>query len=164
VAPKLNRVKTDHLRRPDRFLEHAASQVLEADSHHAVVEQRPDPGLDNHVGVRHVGALFAVGYEASRTLVRAALGDLADSSEIQMVDSDVIYQKPALGLVIATAEPAADDWDALLSRVSGGEQAKLPTSVLLRNQDGATVTSMTVCWQAGPAEETVRALGVPVRT
>lgn len=142
---------SDHLRRPDRLLEHAASQVLEADSHHAVVEQRPDPGLDNHIGVRHAGALFAVGYEASRALIRAALAESADSSDVQMVDSDVIYEKPALGSVTATAEPAADDWDALLSRVAGGQSAKLPTSVLLRNEQGATVTSMTVCWQAEPA-------------
>jgi acyl-coenzyme A thioesterase PaaI-like protein len=145
-----NSAISDHLRRQDPFVEYAGSRLLEADARHAVVEQRPAPELENHVGVRHAGALFAVGYAASRALVTAALGEGAQSAEVQMLDSEVVYEKAALGSVTATAEPAADDWDALLSRISEGQVAQLPTSVMLRNEDGKTVTSMTICWQAGP--------------
>ena len=117
-----------------------------------MVEQRPAPELDNHVGVRHAGALFAVGHAASRALVAAALGERAESTEVQLLDSEVIYEKAALGSVTATAEPAADDWDSLLSRISEGQVAQLPTAVTVRNEDGKTVTSMTICWQASPGE------------
>jgi hypothetical protein len=118
-----------------------------------VVEQRPAPELDNHVGVRHAGALFAVGHAASRALVAAALGQRAESTEVQLLDSEVIYEKAALGSVTATAEPAADDWDSLLSRISEGQVAQLPTAVTVRNEDGKTVTSITICWQASPGGE-----------
>jgi acyl-coenzyme A thioesterase PaaI-like protein len=142
---------SDHLRRRDPFVEYAGSRVLEADSRHAVVEQQPAPELDNHVGVRHAGALFAIGYAASRALVAAGLGAEAESTEVQMLDSEVIYEKAAFGSLTATAEPAADDWDSLLSRILDGQAAQLPTSVMLRNEEGKTVTSMTICWQATPA-------------
>jgi acyl-coenzyme A thioesterase PaaI-like protein len=135
----------------DPFLEFAGSNVVEADARHAVAQQCPAPELDNHAGVRHAGALFTVGYAASRALVAAALESKAESAKAQMVDSEIAYEKLVSGeLVTATAGPAGDDWESLLARISDGEAVKLPTSVTLRNEEGKTVTAMTVCWQVTP--------------
>jgi acyl-coenzyme A thioesterase PaaI-like protein len=136
----------------DPFLEFAGSNVLEADARHAVAEQRPAPELDNHAGVRHAGALFTVGYAASRALVAAALEAKAESAKAQMVDSEIAYEKVVSGgLVTATAEPAGEDWESLLARISAGEAVQLPTSVTLQDEAGKTVTAMSVCWQVTPA-------------
>jgi len=135
----------------DPFLEFAGSNVVEADARHAVAQQCPAPELDNHAGVRHAGALFTVGYAASRALVAAALESKAESAKAQMVDSEIAYEKLVSSeLVTASAEPAGDDWESLLARISDGEAVKLPTSVTLRNEEGKTVTAMTVCWQVTP--------------
>ncbi len=137
----------------DPFLEFAGSNVVEVDSRHAIAQQRPAPELDNHAGVRHAGALFTVGYAASRALVAAALESKAQSARAQMVDSEIAYEKMVSGeLVTATAEPAAADWESLLARASAGEAVQLPTSVTLRNEAGKTVTAMSVCWQVTPAD------------
>ena len=147
MAPKLNRMLDE-----DPFLEFALSNVVEADDRHAVAEQRPAPELDNHAGVRHAGALFTVGYAASQALVAASLESKAGSAKAQMVESEIAYEKVVAGqLVTATAEPSGDDWDSLLARISDGEAVQLPTSVTLRNEDGKTVTAMTVCWQVTPS-------------
>jgi len=136
----------------DPFLEFAGSNVVEADARHAVAQQCPAPELDNHAGVRHAGALFTVGYAASRALVAAALESKAESAKAQMVDSEIAYEKLVSGeLVTASAEPAGDDWESLLARISDGEAVKLPTSVTLRNEAGKTVTAMSVCWQVTPS-------------
>lgn len=136
----------------DPFLEFAGSNVVEADARHAVAEQRPAPELDNHAGVRHAGALFTVGYAASRALVAAALEAKAESAKAQMVDSEIAYEKVVSGgLVTATAEPAGEDWESLLARISAGEAVQLPTSVTLQDEAGKTVTAMSVCWQVTPS-------------
>jgi acyl-coenzyme A thioesterase PaaI-like protein len=142
---------SDQLASPDPFLEFTASSVVEADEVHAVAEQRATPQLDNHAGVRHAGALFAVGYAASRALVAAALGPY--SVVARMSDSEVSYDKVVAGQrVTATAEPSAADWELLLQRAAAGESVILPTTVTLRNEEGKTVTAMSVCWQAEPGD------------
>jgi len=54
-------------------------------------------------------------------------------------------------LVTATAEPAGEEWESLLARISGGEAVQLPTSVTLQDEAGKTVTAMSVCWQVTPS-------------
>lgn len=152
------RTGSDPSGQADPFIEFAASSVVEADDRHAVAEQRPAPELDNHAGVRHAGALFAVGYAASRALVAAALAPRGGAITARMTDSEIAYEKIVAGqLVTATAEPGDADWDALLSRALAGEGVQLPTSVTLRNEEGRTVTAMSVCWQVtGSAPEPSR--------
>jgi acyl-coenzyme A thioesterase PaaI-like protein len=141
------------LRQPEPFAEISASSIIEAEPRRAVAEQRPAPELENHAGVRHAGALFAVGYAASRALIGAALAAHGDLVRARMVDSEIAYEKVVgAELVTATAEPGDDDWDALLER-AGSEGVQLPTSVTLRDERGQTVTAMAVCWQAGPSSE-----------
>lgn len=137
----------------DPFLEFIGSSVLEADSHHAVAEQRPAAELDNHAGVRHAGALFNVGYAASRALVAAAVAPNSPSAETRMVDSEIVYEK-VVGdeRVIATAEPAAGYWESLLGRLGSGEAVLLPTSVTLRSDDGRTFTTMSISWNVTPSK------------
>lgn len=116
-----------------------------------MVLQPPARKLDNYLGVRHAGMLFAVGYEASRALLAAALEDYAGLDEVRLLDSEVAYEKPAVGPVTATAEPATEDWDLLRSQIGDGQAARLPIAVTLRNDDGQTVSAMSVCWQIIPA-------------
>jgi acyl-coenzyme A thioesterase PaaI-like protein len=94
----------------DPFLEFACSNVVEADARHAVAQQRPAPELDNHAGVRHAGALFAVGYAASQALVAAALESKAESAKAQMVPLRVGHSSPqglltAVGAAYALGAP-----------------------------------------------------------
>jgi Domain of unknown function (DUF4442) len=134
----------------DPFAPSGSSNVLEADASHAVAEQRPAPELDNHIGARHAGALYAVGYAASRAMVVAALGQRSGPLGLRLIDSEVVYEKAATGAITAIAEPGSGDWEALLSRASRSEKTQLPTSVTLRNEDGQTVTTMSVLWQVAP--------------
>jgi acyl-coenzyme A thioesterase PaaI-like protein len=147
----------EELRRPDPFLDFSGTRVVEADAEHAIAEQGPAAELDNHAGVRHAGALFAVGYAASRALVAAALETVAVPAAAGMVGSDVDYERVvAAELVTATAEPSGDDWSSLLGRVADGESVQLPTTVTLRNEGGKTVSSMSFSWQvaSAPGDET----------
>ena len=135
----------------DPFLQFAGATVVEAGPAHAVAEQRHDPELDNHAGVRHAGALFTVGYAASRALVSAALTGQEISSPARMSGCQIAYEKVvSAGVVTASADPAAEDWQALLRRASGGEQVLLPTTVTLRDDEGRMVTTMNVAWDVGP--------------
>lgn len=138
----------EQLRRLDPLIEFAGCTVVEADAGHAVARQPAAPELGNHIGARHAGALFTVGYAASRALVAAAMGPRAEDLNAQMVESEVVYEKLAgAETVAATAEPAADDWQMQLNRVSEGEAADLQTAVTLRNEDEKTIMVMSVRWQ-----------------
>ncbi len=142
------RPASDPLGQPDPFVEYSASSVVEADDRHAIAEQPPAPELDNHAGVRHAGALFAVGYAASRALIAAVLAPRSDSASARMTDSEIAYEKVVANQrVTATAEPVGDDWDSLLARVATGEAVSLPTAVTLKDEEGRTVTAMSVSWQ-----------------
>ena len=145
---------SDPIGQPDPFVEYSASSVVEADGRHAIAEQRPAPELDNHAGVRHAGALFAVGYAASRALIAAALAPRAESMNARMTDSEIAYEKVVAGQrVTATAEPDEDDWESLLTRAASGEVVSLSTAVTLRDEDGRTVTAMSVSWQVTPSAD-----------
>lgn len=142
MAPKLNRMPHD-----DPLI----ADVVEADGRRAVARQSPAAQLGNHAGLRHAGALFALGHAACGALVASALGRDADSARAEMVEGEVSYEK-LVGdeVVTATAEPSGEDWEPLLARVSEGEQVRLPISVKLRNEEGKTVTAMSVSWQVTP--------------
>jgi len=132
----------------DPLLDIADCKVVEANASRAVVEQPAAPELANHMGARHAGALFSVGYAASRALVASAIGPNSKQAEAQMVESEVIYEKVAgAETVAATAEPGGEDWRAQLTTVSEGGAADLQTAVTLRNEDEKTIMVMSVRWQ-----------------
>jgi acyl-coenzyme A thioesterase PaaI-like protein len=145
---------SDPLGTVDPFVEFSASKVLEADDRHAIAEQDSAPELDNHAGVRHAGALFAVGYAASRALVAAALAPVADSVSVELSESGIEYHKVVAGQKVrATAEPRDETWDGLLAQALAGEAVQLGTAVTLRGEDGATMTEMSASWQVTPRSE-----------
>jgi acyl-coenzyme A thioesterase PaaI-like protein len=138
------------MRTEEPFLEHGGNVVVEADARRAVATQAPAPELENHAGVRHAGALFALGYAASRALVAATPAG-ADSVDADMVDSEIAYEKVVGGgTVTAIAEPAAEDWEGRLEQASAGQGVRLPVTVTLRNEEGTTVAQMAVSWQVSP--------------
>jgi hypothetical protein len=138
--------------RVDPLIEFARCSVVEADETHAVVRQPPASELENHLGARHAGALFTVGYAASRALVAAALGADAESVNAKMTNGEVVYEKVVAGeAVAATAEPAGDDWPAGLARIAEGEPATLQTAVTVRNERDRTVMVMSVGWEVSAA-------------
>lgn len=150
-----DRAASDPLGPVDPFVELSATEVVEADERHAIAEQRSAPELDNHAGVRHAGALFAVGYAASRALVGAALAPAADSVSVELSESTIDYQRVVSGQKVrATAEPADETWDTHLSKALSGEPVRLGTAVVTQGEDATTMTEMSVFWQVTPRGET----------
>ena len=130
----------------DPLIEFAGCSVLEAGPSRAVASQAQAPELSNHVGARHAGALFTVGYAASRALVKAALEAEGEDLEAQMSEAEVVYEKVVMaGTVAATAEPAGD-WAQALARVTTDQPGRLQTTVTLRNQSEVMVMVMSVGW------------------
>lgn len=149
-----DRVASDPLGSVDPFVEFSASKVLEADERHAIAEQASAPELDNHAGVRHAGALFAVGYAASQALVSAALAPVSDTVGVELSETEIEYHKVVAGQKVrATAEPRDETWDTDLAQALAGEAAQLETSVTLRGEDGAAMTEMSATWQVTPRNE-----------
>jgi acyl-coenzyme A thioesterase PaaI-like protein len=148
------RAASDPLGSVDPFAEVSATTLVEADERHAIVEQRPAPELENHTGARHAGALFAVGYAASRALVAAALTPVADSVTVELSETGIDYQRVVAGQKVqATAEPGDETWETCLSRASAGEAVQLLTSVILRTEGEKTVAEMSVSWRVTPRNE-----------
>ena len=149
-----DRAASDPLGPVDPFVEFSASTILEADERHAIAEQRSAPELDNHAGVRHAGALFAVGYAASRAMMSAALAPAADSLSAELSETEVKYEKVVAGQKVrATAEPLDESWDTHLREALAGQSVELRTSVVMRGEDGKPVTEMSVSWQVMPREQ-----------
>jgi acyl-coenzyme A thioesterase PaaI-like protein len=145
---------TGRMSSADPLIEFAGCSVLEADPNRAVVSQSPSPELTNHIGARHAGALFTVGYAASRALVEAAVEARDGDLEAQMSKGEVVYEKVVMAdTVAATAEPAADDWPQTLAQVSSSEPARLQTTVTLRNESDVTVMVMSVGWEVTRTDE-----------
>jgi acyl-coenzyme A thioesterase PaaI-like protein len=130
----------------DPYSDHTLCRVLEATAARAVVEQPMEPEVDNHVKVRHASALYAAAYEAARQLVISALGDLADSVEVRLADSEIGYRAVGLGTLTSTAEPVGEAWETL----DEGE-TELDCLVTTTDPDGKTVTTLSVRWQVLPA-------------
>src|SRR5213080_1835085 len=97
----------------DPYAEHVLSRLVEAGPERAVVEQPPDPEVDNHVKVRHASALYAAAYEAARRLVLAALGERAASADVRLADSEIAYKQVGLGVITSTAVPDGPGWDSI---------------------------------------------------
>src|SRR5947209_19605713 len=88
----------------DTFVEYLETRVAESSPERVVVEQPDAPPLGNHVGVRHASALYAGAYEAARALVRATLGDAADSARVALIASDINYSRVGMGDLTVVAE------------------------------------------------------------
>jgi acyl-coenzyme A thioesterase PaaI-like protein len=149
-----DRAASDPFGSADPFVEVSGTVVVKADDRHAIAEQGPAPALDNHTGARHAGALFAVGYAASRALVATALTPLAESVTVELSETGIEYQKVVSEETVrATAEPRDETWETRLSQASEGELVHLVTAVVLRGQGERTVAEMSVSWRVTPRYE-----------
>ena len=133
----------------DRFAERVHARVVETSAERAVVDQPDVPELGNHMGVRHAGALYAAAYEASRALVTAALGELADSVELFPWDSEIAYEAIAAGPVTSVAEPSGAGW-ADLAAGSPARSSELATEVTSRNAGDEIVLRLVLVWRITP--------------
>jgi acyl-coenzyme A thioesterase PaaI-like protein len=125
----------------DRFIDWLETRVVESTPAKSVVQQPDAPPLGNHVGVRHASAIYAAAYEASRALVRAALGERADSAPVALIGTSIAYTRVGMGPLTFVAEPEGDGWDTVAD--GAGE---LTVSVTGTDQNGKTVASMTARW------------------
>jgi hypothetical protein len=130
----------------DAYAAYCRTTVVEAGPARAVVEQPPDPEVDNHVKVRHASALYAASYEAARQLVLAALGERAASAEMRLADSEIAYKQVGLGVVTSTAVPEGPGWDTLAADLDGGEDVQLDCTVDSLDPGGKTVVTLTTRW------------------
>jgi acyl-coenzyme A thioesterase PaaI-like protein len=137
---------SDAFGRPDPYLEYATSSILEVDDSRAIAELGAGPELDNHAEVRHAGALFTVGYAASRALVGAALAAQGSGARASMIDSEIEYTKMVSAQRVRAVAMPGEGWEDRLARTSEGE-ANLPTEMTLTDEEGRTVAEMKVLWQ-----------------
>jgi hypothetical protein len=124
----------------DPYCDFLHANVVEATPERAVVAQPNLNELNNHVAVRHAGALYTAAYAASKSLVRAAAGD---DAEIELVASDVRYTNFPSGDITSTAEPQGDGWDAL----SADGPVELGVKVVAANAAGKPVVDADVTWR-----------------
>jgi hypothetical protein len=130
----------------DPYSTYCRTTVVEAGPARAVVEQPPDPEVDNHVKVRHASALYAAAYEAARQLALAALGDQAAEADIRIADSEIAYQQVGLGVLTSTAEPSGPGWDTLAADVEAGREAQVDCTVVSRDPAGKAVVTLDARW------------------
>ncbi|MFC7545216.1 DUF4442 domain-containing protein [Plantactinospora sp. GCM10030261] len=117
-----------------------------------VVARLPDsPGVHNHLGGPHAGAMFSLGESASGAVVLAAFGHLLDRALPLPVRADVAYRKVARGPVRATARlgrPAAD----VVAELDAGRRPEFDVPVEIAMEDGTVTGEMTVVWTLRPTD------------
>ena len=136
---------------PDDYAGYLRVTVVEAGPERAVVQQPPDPEVDNHVKVRHASALWTAGHEAARQLVLAALGERAASVDLSVAGSEIAYKQVGLGVLTSTAEPAGSGWDSLAADLDAGREAQLETAVVTADPGGKVVVTLDLRWSVKPA-------------
>lgn len=133
------------------FVAFTRASVTEVSPARVVVEQPAAPELDNHVGVRHASALHSAGYEASRALVVAALGERCRSEDLRLEESEIAYTAVGLGPLTTIAEPAGEEWDRLPAASAGKmDGIALTSTVTTTNREGKVVARLRVCWTLAP--------------
>jgi hypothetical protein len=133
------------------FVAYTRASIAELSSARVVVEQPAAPELDNHVGVRHASALHSAGYEASRALVVAALGERYRSEDLRFEESEISYTAVGLGPLTTTAEPAGEGWGRLPGEsTEDTDGISLISTVTTTNQEGKVVARLRVRWTLAP--------------
>jgi len=133
------------------FVAHTRASIAEVSATRVVVEQPAAPELDNHVGVRHASALHSAGYEASRALVAAALGEWHRPEDLHLEESEISYTAVGLGPLTTTAEPTGEGWDRLpFESAEDIDGVTLTSAVTTTNQEGKAVAHLRVRWRLAP--------------
>jgi hypothetical protein len=135
----------------DPFVAYTRTNIAEVSPKRVVVEQPAAPELDNHVGVRHASALHSAGYEASRALVVAALGERHRSEDLRLEESEISYTAVGLGPLTSIAEPEGKGWDKLpVGSAEDMDGISLDSTVTTTNQEGKVVARLRLRWTLAP--------------
>jgi acyl-coenzyme A thioesterase PaaI-like protein len=121
----------------------------EGDGVRAVVEMPDAPGLHNHVGGPHAGALFALGETASGAAVMAAFGDQLARAVPLAVRAEIGYRKLAMGTVRATARLSGAA-ARVVAELDAGGRPEFAVPVELSTVDGVVTAEMLVVWTLRP--------------
>ena len=127
-------------RHKDPYCDFLHANVVEATPERAVVAQPNLSELNNHVAVRHAGALYTAAYAASKALVLAAAGD---DAELELVSSDVQYTNFPSGDITSTAEPQGDGWND----VAEVGTSELAVKIVAANAAGKPVVDADIVWR-----------------
>ena len=130
----------------DAYAAYCRATVVDAGAERAVVQQPPDPEVDNHVKVRHASALYAAAYEAARQLVLAALGERAASADVRLADSEIAYKQVGLGVITSSAAADGPGWDTIAADLDAGGEVQLDCTVDSVDPGGKTVVTLTTRW------------------
>ncbi|HEX8743543.1 MAG TPA: hypothetical protein VF712_10445 [Thermoleophilaceae bacterium] len=114
-----------------RFANHVRAYLVESSPRRAVVVQADAAELDNHIGVRHAGALYGAAQGASHALALAAHGPAG----LLPVHTSVACQAMGVGPTTTVAEPRAG--------------APLGTRAVTTTADGTPVLTVDVDWDSG---------------
>ena len=106
---------------------------------------RDADALHNHVGTVHAGALFTLGEAASGVAiarnVAAALGGAMPVTR----SASIAYRKPARGRIRARAG-LAEAVEEVSARLKRDGKASFDVNVVLEDEAGVEVATMTVAW------------------
>lgn len=131
------------------YARHVRARVVEASLERAVTEQANLVELGNHMAIRHAGAIYSAAHEASRALVAAATGGLADVVDVAPDRSEIDFTAVATGSITSVAEPVGPGWADL---AHGAEAPlSLEASVSSTNDEGEPVARLTSTWRVSPA-------------
>lgn len=111
----------------------------------AVIALPDRPELGNHVATQHAGALFTAAEAASGAAFVAAFAEgLADLTPL-VRSAEISYQRPARGVITATAT-VAEARQTIADRLADGGRVRFEVDVRLEDAAGDQVATVTVHW------------------
>ena len=126
------------------FVGHLGLQV-HATTGEQLVRLPVDDRLDNHIGTRHAGALFAAAETASGMAVFALMTRTSIDAVPLVVEASIRYVAPARGYIDATPTSVASD-EEVVTAVADRGRASLTVVVELEDEVGAQVASASFTW------------------
>ena len=106
---------------------------------------RDASALHNHVGTVHAGALFTLGEAASGVAIARNIAAALGGAMPVTRGASITYKKPGRGRIRATAG-LAEGVDAISARLARDGKASFDVNVVLQDDAGTEVATMTVAW------------------
>lgn len=127
------------------FNTHVGLEFVEVADGRGVVRLPDAEHLRNHVGSQHAGALFAAAEAASGAAFVGAFAERMGEITPLARSAEIEYSKLARGPITATAT-LSEDRAALIERLDSESRIEFPVEVVMADEDGTEVATMTVHW------------------
>jgi acyl-coenzyme A thioesterase PaaI-like protein len=111
----------------------------------ALLQLPSDPRYLNHLGTVHASALLALAEASSGEFLLRHFGSL-DGIVPVVRRLDAKFRKPAMGLIVSSANAAANGLTRLDAELATKGRSLVTVSVELHDQSGVRVLSATIEW------------------